>query len=212
MNKKELILVAILVNVGVLVFLVVSSIEPAISKKEKTIKLTKIEEPLVLEVKEGKSKGDSMSEVDRVVEAVALLQNPAAPSTSIKQAETPQDILKPFLSQDLSEVVIKSGDSLAKLANEYRVSIEEIMRFNELKGSNLQIGQTLYIPKKKSPASVETPSLELSGERYYIVKTGDSPWTIATKNHIKLEELLRLNNLDNEKAKRLKAGDRLRIK
>lgn len=47
---------------------------------------------------------------------------------------------------------------------------------------------------------------------YYIVKSGDNPWTIAHKHHMQVEELLRLNNMDEVKAKRLRPGDRLRIK
>jgi LysM repeat protein len=56
-------------------------------------------------------------------------------------------------------------------------------------------------------------SVKQDGEpEYYIVKSGDNPWTIARKFHIKFEDLLRLNNLDQEKAKNLKIGQKLRIK
>jgi len=47
---------------------------------------------------------------------------------------------------------------------------------------------------------------------YYTVKVGDNPWTIAMKHHMKVEELLRINSLNEEKARKLKPGDRLRIR
>ncbi|MCC6128147.1 MAG: LysM peptidoglycan-binding domain-containing protein [Chlamydiae bacterium] len=47
---------------------------------------------------------------------------------------------------------------------------------------------------------------------YYTVKVGDNPWTIAMKHNMKVEELLRLNGLNEEKARKLKPGDRLRTK
>ncbi len=47
---------------------------------------------------------------------------------------------------------------------------------------------------------------------YYTMKVGDNPWVIAMKHHMKVEELLRLNGLNEEKARKLKPGDRLRIK
>ncbi|NGX46548.1 MAG: hypothetical protein K940chlam2_01740, partial [Chlamydiae bacterium] len=44
------------------------------------------------------------------------------------------------------------------------------------------------------------------------VVSGDNPWTIAVKNRIKVDQLLKLNGLNEEKARCLKPGDRLRIR
>lgn len=108
--------------------------------------------------------------------------------------------------------------------------------------STLQVGQVLKVPKKTDSVSLaskkETESsikkdaevtksttkksqdkkdLKASikssdKEQYYTVKSGDSPWLIASKNDIKLEDLLKLNNLDESKARKLQPGDRIRIK
>jgi len=81
----------------------------------------------------------------------------------------------------------------------------------------LRIGQVLKIPPKtaiistaSSPASPPSQSAA-STPKHYIVKNGDNPWTIAVKNHMKVEDLLKLNNLDQEKARKLKPGDKLII-
>jgi LysM repeat protein len=60
-------------------------------------------------------------------------------------------------------------------------------------------------PAKKAQEKVQEP-------QYYIVKEGDNPWKIAKKFNIKFEELLERNNLDEEKARNLKVGQKLRIK
>jgi LysM repeat protein len=63
---------------------------------------------------------------------------------------------------------------------------------------------------KSSPAPVAKQPAP--SQDYYTVKVGDNPWTIAMKHHMKLEELLRMNSLNEEKARKLKPGDRLRIR
>jgi len=93
------------------------------------------------------------------------------------------------------------------------VSVEDIMKLNSLSSSRLQIGQELKLPsmqrvKKEAPLKVE----KLDEGKYYVVKVGESPWTIAQENGLQVEELLKLNNLSEEKAKKLRPGDRLKIK
>ena len=63
--------------------------------------------------------------------------------------------------------------------------------------------------KKKATLPVKEKS---KGGKYYIVQTGDNPWTIAHANGMQVEELLRLNGIDEKKAKKLRPGDRLKIK
>lgn len=47
---------------------------------------------------------------------------------------------------------------------------------------------------------------------YYIVKGGDNPWKIAKQFQVNFDDILRLNNLDEEKARNMKIGDRIRVK
>ncbi|HSX12656.1 MAG TPA: LysM peptidoglycan-binding domain-containing protein [Rhabdochlamydiaceae bacterium] len=113
------------------------------------------------------------------------------------------------------EWTVKKGDALEKIARAHRTSVEEIMRLNGLKNSSLRIGQVLKVQSsnKVSNTTASTPApAKQAVAKYYTVKTGDNPWTIAVKNHMKVEELLKLNNLNDEKARRLKPGDELRIR
>jgi LysM repeat protein len=109
---------------------------------------------------------------------------------------------------------VKKGDVLEKIARQHNTSVDAIIAYNQLGSTNLRIGQVLKIPSKKT-AQAQTPAPtaqpKADGHKYYTVKTGDNPWTIAVKNHMKVEELLRINQLDQEKARKLKPGDKLLI-
>ena len=115
---------------------------------------------------------------------------------------------------------------LEKIARYHHTTVAEIMKANKLTSSNLRIGQVLKIPNKAihkaeaSPIAYTHPALAAAvnsvvsdtGTKYYVVKKGDNPWTIAVKNHLKVEDLLKLNNMNEDQARRLKPGDQLRIK
>lgn len=120
-----------------------------------------------------------------------------------------------------TEVAVKKGDVLEKIARVNATTVEEIMRLNQLSSTKLKIGQVLRIPGKTVKAqpvsapvvkAVASPAKNSSAPKLYTVKNGDNPWTIAVKNHMKVEELLKLNSLDEEKARHLKPGDQLRIR
>jgi LysM repeat protein len=107
---------------------------------------------------------------------------------------------------------------LEKIARSHHISVQELMRINKLSSSNLRIGQVLKVPAsavaaRVAPAKAQSDtSPKETGVQMYTVKTGDNPWTIAVKNHMKVEDLLRLNNMDEAKARKLKPGDQIRIR
>jgi peptidoglycan endopeptidase LytF len=149
---------------------------------------------------------------------------------------------KAFASSDYLQVTVKKGDALEKIAKANNTTVQEITKLNQLSSSStLQVGQVLKVPKKKDAEIASKKDAEVSSKKevdvakstkkksaekkelnakikssdkdqYYTVKSGDSPWLIASKNDIKLEDLLKLNNLDDTKARKLKPGDRIRIK
>lgn len=137
----------------------------------------------------------------------------------------PQALLAKTGAQDYAEVVIKKGDALDRIAKNYGTTVQEIMHLNQLSSSQLKIGQVLKVPKStpkatlaegsSKPATAEKSvnAKSASGQaQYYVVKSGDNPWLIAKKNKLELSELLQLNQLDEEKARRLKPGDTIRIR
>jgi peptidoglycan DL-endopeptidase LytF len=112
------------------------------------------------------------------------------------------------------EVRVKKGDALEKIARAHHTTVVDIMKLNQLSSTRLSIGQVLKIQPGQS--KVENPTAPASNpneatSKYYTVRSGDNPWTIAVKNHMKLDDLLKLNGLNEEKARRLKPGDQIRI-
>jgi len=64
----------------------------------------------------------------------------------------PQDTPDTATAGDLTHTV-KSGDTLSKLSRDYKVSIKDIQRANNLRGSIIRVGQKLIIPGGSTAAS-----------------------------------------------------------
>lgn len=160
-------------------------------------------------------------------EDLKLITKPEeAPAAPAPQKPFVQTLIAPIAPQaktapDFTEIKVKKGDVLEKIARHHHTTVAEVMKVNKLTTTNLRIGQVLKIPNK-TINKAETSAISFSappaasqtseaGAKYYTVKKGDSPWTIAVKNHIKVENLLKLNNMSEEQARRLKPGDQLRI-
>lgn len=212
MNRKDTILVAVLVNVGVLLILFISSLKP---HSQQELQALKMEQPFEegskiarVEAVKPELKEEGISkEFSQAIEQ--LLKNE---ETKTSNLEIAKEVSKS--EANVVAVEVKSGDVLGKIAKEMGSTVEEIKKVNHMNDDRVVTGQTLLVPQlaqkeKKSEAPAKAKESE---DRYYTVKNGDNPWTIATKNHIKVEELLRLNGLDEAKAKKIKPGDRLRIK
>lgn len=94
---------------------------------------------------------------------------------------------------------VKSGDYLGKIAPQYGVRVSEIKRWNALRNSRLKIGQRLTIYPRKANYSQspqrkkedEKKNTQLSNEqKTYIVKPGDSLWSISRKfDDLSVEDL-----------------------
>lgn len=83
--------------------------------------------------------------------------------------------------------IVKSGDSLYKIAQNLNTTVSELMNLNNLSSTLLSIGQVLKIPTTISGATTNT----------YTVKRGDSLYKIAMANNTTVNELIRLNNLNS---------------
>lgn len=122
--------------------------------------------------------------------------------------------------------VVKSGDTLGKIAKQNGVKLADLMAANNLSekdAKKLYVGKKLTIPAggkvvagakaqaKSEKATAETPAAALDKDGFYVVKSGDTPEKIARRNKIKLADLMKANNLTPEAARRLQIGDKLVI-
>lgn len=204
MNRKDNIIVAVLLNASLLVILFFSAVKKedkgALSKGPKTphpaLAVAPVKKPVqMLNVK---PVVPSSPPPEVVMEMPAPLPVEAPPVESVKEVVPPA-----------KTYVVQRGDSLDRIARRLNVSVDDLMKMNDLIETRLTVGQSLFVPESKV---IPVPKVVESEAKYYVVRGGDNPWTIAQKNHLPVEELLRLNNMDEAKAKRIKPGDKLRIR
>lgn len=84
--------------------------------------------------------------------------------------------------------VVKKGDSLWVIASKYGTTVDELKRINRLTSNNLSVGQVLKLPVKENN---ETGS----NQNVYIVKKGDSLYSIARTYNTSVEAIKNVNNL-----------------
>lgn len=217
MSRKDTILIAVLLNAGLLIVMFVLAIKPS-HVKESFVK-KKSETPCVIEPALITKK-----EIDKIL--TTYTAEPDTSSHALRPSPMRSEVVVAEKKVELTSenkvlpptpkisITVQSGDVLEKIAKTHNTSVKEIMKFNNLVNTKLQIGQVIYLP----PASAESTKVDtaispsVTKQQFYTVRTGDTPWTIAAKNQLKVEELLQLNNLNQEKARYLKPGDRLRIR
>ncbi len=155
-----------------------------------------------------------LSAMPEVVHQLPPIASQELPLPEAPLVSAPEPVIAAPVNPTSREVTVKKGDSLDKIARAHKTTVDELIKLNRLPSSFLKVGQVLKLPAEKTVAVAQKPRAAEaeSSPEYYVVRIGDNPWKVAMKHHIKVEELLRLNNLTPEKARKLKAGDRLRVK
>jgi LysM repeat protein len=95
-------------------------------------------------------------------------------------------------SQECKYHKVKSGESLEKIARNYGVSVQELIKANKnINPNRLKVGENLCIPQKTSAKAQDYA--------VYKVKKGDTLYSIAKKFGVDVQELKSFNNLESEK-------------
>lgn len=88
--------------------------------------------------------------------------------------------------------VVKKGDTLWSIARAYGLTVDKLKSLNNLTSNNLTIGDSLIV--KDSSGNIDNSS-SADNNKYYIVKKGDSLYSIARRNNMTVDKLKSLNNL-----------------
>lgn len=99
-----------------------------------------------------------------------------------------------------NEYIVEKGDSLWNISKKLGISVDEIKRLNNLNSNLIYVGQVLKLPGYETTTDSNIT---------YIVKKGDTLYSIASKNNVTVDELMKLNNLSNTN---LSIGQQLKIK
>ncbi|PJD97546.1 MAG: hypothetical protein CK425_02660 [Parachlamydia sp.] len=238
MNRRDTIIVAVLINSGLLAILFMMAIHPdGDSPYEHPSIPLAISTPLMEEIPLNYSSSTSYvqtipaDEVDNAIKAF-VAQDPLPLASFHSDVAIAEPIptfsptpTTPISGKEYTEVKVKRGDFLERIARNNGTTVKAIMQANGLTSERLNVGQVLRVPgssKAAEPSVAVTaeppkktpPKLPVSenDSDFYVVQRGDNPWKIAKKFQVRFEDLLILNDLDEDKARNLKVGDKLRVR
>ncbi|MDR0250075.1 MAG: LysM peptidoglycan-binding domain-containing protein [Burkholderiales bacterium] len=118
---------------------------------------------------------------------------------------------------------VQKGDTLGQIASRYQVSVQDLMRWNDLTNPRaLRAGQNLRVsgdapvrisakPSAEKQAVVQAKASD-SGQHkaaYYKVQKGDTLFGISSRYNVSVDDLMRWNDL--KKATALQAGQTIRV-
>ena len=92
---------------------------------------------------------------------------------------------------------VKRGDTLSQIAKAYDVTINHIVKMNNIKNPNLIYpGEKLRITESRSNVLNEmgNPNNDIT----YIVRSGDTLWSIAKRFNVSVNYLISKNNIKNQ--------------
>lgn len=87
---------------------------------------------------------------------------------------------------------VRSGESLSVIARRHKVSVRELQKWNNISNPHkLRAGRTLTVFHSPAPVT----AAPLSGTIRHTVQRGDSLWSISRHYKVKLNDLIRWNDL-----------------
>ncbi|MFK7949179.1 MAG: transglycosylase SLT domain-containing protein [Saprospiraceae bacterium] len=102
---------------------------------------------------------------------------------------------------------VTQDDNLAKVAQRYNCTVKELREWNDLKGSALQVDQQLVVAKGMITQNVYTSSQNTmtstsvnhtQNTTLHKVEKGESLSNIASKYNIKVDDILKANNMTGD--------------
>ncbi|WP_320665029.1 LysM domain-containing protein [Prochlorococcus sp. MIT 1223] len=85
-----------------------------------------------------------------------------------------------------SEITVKEGDTLTKIANENNLTIKEILDLNNISDANqIKKGQIIKLPERSIY------------QKFHVMKQGESLSMISEMYNVKRDDLIKLNNIKN---------------
>ena len=129
--------------------------------------------------------------LDNAKDAVKLKEN------YLKYAQAVARAIIKYVGIDNNTYKVVAGDTLWSIARKFNTTVNELKQLNNLTSNTLTIGQTLKIPAQEDQE-----------DNIYVVKSGDSLWSIANKFNTTVTALKEKNNLSSDL---LNIGQRLII-
>jgi membrane-bound lytic murein transglycosylase D len=100
---------------------------------------------------------------------------------------------------------------IGSIAERYGVKVSDIQKWNNLSGNKILVGQNLKIYSDANVNDIPTVNKNVSKKSdkdSYMVKTGDTLYSISLENKTTVAKIKSLNNL---KSNKIKPGQKIRI-
>lgn len=207
----------------------VASVENKINKIEKIKKEVK-EDTLITHKTTNYivQKGDNLSDiaeqnnvtVAQLKEWNKLSGNVIQAGTSIQIAEKEietKDAVAATPELRNIEYTVQKGDNLGNIAKKFGTPIADLKEWNQLTDNNIMLGKTLIVAKneiaintsKATAASFKKNKIEKTSlQQDYLVKKGDSLFSIAKKSGVTVSDIKKWNDINTED---IKPGMKLKI-
>lgn len=156
---------------------------------------------------------------NEIVELLQGLQNDNSPIdfgiTNNKYTEISNDDIQNYtkiISQNRKiSYVVKRGDNISSIAKYYRLNPSDILQWNRKKNAKIRVGEklTLHLIAGSNKTYAGGKSSINNKKINYLIKSGDNIYSIAKNYRVKVNDILKWNNLKNA---HIRVGDRLTIK
>lgn len=190
MTRKDTILVAVVINAGLLAILFATAVIYDEDNSDETLRTE-------LAMNTGEP-------------AQNIISNPPVDKAPMEQ---PLDVLDKNLKDDkaLEPAFVACAETPSVQPVKELPSSEKVSKETPPSAPNKPLTPAKNVEKKEKSDDV-VKVLKKDEPVYHTVKSGDNPWKIAKQHGVKYDDILRLNNLNEEKARNLKIGDRIRVK
>jgi LysM repeat protein len=134
--------------------------------------------------------------VDTVIQTAVVPAAAANSGETIKKSQQPPvntgsvvaKVPRVMVNNNIRYIIVRDGDTMEKIENEYQLLKWELARYNEIKSDfSLVPGQILYLEPKKDKAE--------EGKEFYNATNGDTMYEISQQFGVKLKKLYQMNRM-----------------
>lgn len=132
---------------------------------------------------------------------------------TVAMATEPSKITVKYQGKKYYVHQVKEGDTLYSISKVYGVSQEMIMEVNDIEGTAIELGSSIFVPvMEKVITGNKESQADKRNDAYteHVVKPGETLYSLSRTYGMTEEELLELNGLEDHTS--IKAGMTLRVK
>ncbi len=141
--------------------------------------------------------------------ATPAAETPAAPKPKpVTPTKKPKKITKPTMVV----YTVRAGDNLSLIAARSGTTVAAIRKASGIKGSLIHPGQKIKVPYTPQSYKFTNSGKSASAKTStHTVRSGETIDSIARKNGLSYQQVLRANNMSLADAKRLRVGQKIKI-